>query len=471
MTDSKDSKSYEHEKKHDSKHVDSNKVQKHKIQENKAHGHKSHEQNKSNSKKPQDSNLNVWQIATIILSVILVAAFITNGFGMWNNIVDKKDNESTSIDNNESAIGSGAVDFKMYIVNDNRCTECQAQEQQLTANLKQIFPKAKVEKIEYNTKAGKKFYDNNDLKYLPASVFEKEVKNDEAYDKISQFVTEKNGKLILSIRGITHDPEAEICTNGIDDNGDGDIDCADSDCIESWECVEKKEVPKIELFVWAFCPGGISGENTLFPTIDLLGDKIDSETVFIGPVTADKQDAASSCFAGRGKDTDAAIEACCETYDYKGKTIYSCALHNKPGDHKESIESLRQKCIMDRYDTDSYWAYLNKYNSECLAKRNDENAYNTCLDSAMNLGNIEKSKIEECMNGDGLSLLIKDSLRADEFKIRSSPSFYVNGKQFEGARSADSWKEGVCSTFKDRPEKCGTAVKAAKSDPNAGASC
>ena len=37
--------------------------------------------------------------------------------------------------------------------------------------------------------------------------------------------------------------------------------------------------------------------------------------------------------------------------------------------------------------------------------------YNTCLDSAMSLANVEKSKVEECMNGDGLGLLIADSLR------------------------------------------------------------
>lgn len=422
----------------------------------------SHAKSKKSKKECLLKTLDPWMISTIVLGAMLILAFLTSGFGMWNSSDDAMKEDATGVDSDL---------LTMYVVNDERCDVCQGQAQQLIANLQQMFPEVAVEKVEYTSKEGKEFYDEYNLGYLPAILFSPGINETENYGQIGQYLKDSNELSILAISGVSHDPEAEICTNGEDDNGNGDVDCEDASCSGAWECMEKVAVPKVELFVWSFCPGGISGENTLFPAVDLLGDKIDSKVVFIGPVTEDKQEAASSCFAGRGKSTDEAIEACCKTYDYEGKTIYSCALHNQPGNHEESIESLRQACIMDRYDTKSFWTYLNKYNSECLALRTNEAAYSDCIESAMSSANVELSKVEECMEGDGLGLLIEDSKRSDELDIHSSPSLFVNNKAFDGSRTPDGWKNGICSTFEDRPSECGEEVVAAQADPNSGASC
>jgi len=234
----------------------------------------------------------------------------------------------------------------------------------------------------------------------------------------------------------------------------------------------KTNIPIVELFVWSFCPGGVSGENTLFPAIDLLGDTINSKVVFIGPVTKDKARAASSCFAGRGKEEADAINACCATYDLDGEEVYSCALHNQEGNYEESYESARQACIMDNYDSESFWTYLNEYNSKCLASRNDEAAYTACIDSAMENAGVDKNKINTCMeDGTAIELLMEDSDRSAQLDVHASPSLYINGVAFNGGRSASAWKQGICDAFNEAPEECGEEVAAAASNTNSNAQC
>ncbi|MCX6798510.1 MAG: hypothetical protein NTW59_00215, partial [Candidatus Diapherotrites archaeon] len=94
----------------------------------------------------------------------------------------------------------------------------------------------------------------------------------------------------------------------------------------------QSDKPEVLLFVWAFCPGGVSGESALKPVVDLLGDNINAKVTFIGAVTSNAAAAANSCFAGRGLSQAEALANCCVKYDnIEGQTVYSCALHNTVG--------------------------------------------------------------------------------------------------------------------------------------------
>ncbi len=234
--------------------------------------------------------------------------------------------------------------------------------------------------------------------------------------------------------------------------------------------VPKSAVPEVELFVWAFCPGGVSGENTLSPVIDLIGDTVNSKVTFIGPVTENRAAAAASCFAGRDLDEQSAIDACCATYTINEKEVYSCALHNTAANHEESFESERQACIREKYTPSQYWAYLNEYNKTCLALGSTGGVnYTNCYNAAMQTAEIDSTVIANCVEShEAITYLTIDSDRSDLLDVHASPSLFINGVLFEGPRTPEGYKAGICDAYTTPPEGCGQEVGTATEggDPN-----
>jgi len=235
----------------------------------------------------------------------------------------------------------------------------------------------------------------------------------------------------------------------------------------------KSDKPEVELFVWAFCPGGVSGESTLKPVVDLLGNKIDTKVVFIGPVSTDKTSAAYGCFAGRNSDgtpkpLEEALSNCCVTYpNIDGQAVYSCALHNKAGNLDESHESGRQACIQKNYP-EKYWAYLDAFNNACWGKT----GIDACWKAEAGKLGIDTQKIGQCAEGaEGINMLIGDSGKSDQYQVSSSPSLFINGVEFTGSRTPEAYKEAVCSAFNTPPAECGSAIGAAAAPDTSNATC
>ena len=56
---------------------------------------------------------------------------------------------------------------------------------------------------------------------------------------LAAFYTNSNGNPRLLARGCEEKPALEVdCANGVDDDGDGDLDCSDADCVGTEACVE-----------------------------------------------------------------------------------------------------------------------------------------------------------------------------------------------------------------------------------------
>ncbi len=229
----------------------------------------------------------------------------------------------------------------------------------------------------------------------------------------------------------------------------------------------KSDKPEVRLFVWSFCPGGVAGETALKPVVDLLGEKVDAKVVFIGPVTTDAEDAATSCFAGRGKTQEDALSNCCAVYpDIEGETVYSCALHNRADNLHESYESARQACIY-KYFPDKFWGYVETFNANCLGSSDMDSCWG---EQATALG-IDREKIAGCAeSAEGIKMLMGDSELSDEYDIHASPTLVINGVIYTGGTSAAGYKEAICSAFSETPSECLQQVSAG-SNPSSDATC
>jgi FKBP-type peptidyl-prolyl cis-trans isomerase 2 len=236
----------------------------------------------------------------------------------------------------------------------------------------------------------------------------------------------------------------------------------------------KSDKPNLELFVWSFCPGGVSGESVVKPVSDLLKDKINAKVLFIGPVTTDKAIAAQGCFAGQGKSVDDGVAECCLTKQYSGKTYYSCALHNNKDSHLESEESERQACIQKKYGASKYFEYVSAFNANCWQNliygksSPDKAAFESCWKAEVGkIGSV--AEIQSCMDSnEGFQILIDDTNYGDSLGgVHTSPSFFVNGKEVSPS-SSDSLKQSVCNSFNTIPSECSQTVQSTGTQSSGG---
>ena len=117
--------------------------------------------------------------------------------------------------------------LEMIVLSDKRCEDCDTSG--IIRQLEMVFPGIKTTELDYGTEEGRRLYDDLGLDFLPAVLFDESVKSEDGYANIQNYL-EKVGDYYSLRIGAEFDPAAEICDNGVDDNGDGLVDCNDSEC-------------------------------------------------------------------------------------------------------------------------------------------------------------------------------------------------------------------------------------------------
>jgi hypothetical protein len=183
---------------------------------------------------------------------------------------------------------------------------------------------------------------------------------------------------------------------------------------------EKNSKPTVQLFVMAFCPYGMQAENAMKPVFDLLGSKIDLQVRFIAGVTGTTPDTVTS-------------------------------LHGAP----EAQEDLRQVCVMKYYDDTTLWKYIMAINANCSSSYRDNATYDPCWRNAAKNAGIDAAKIDTCAKGsEGVALLKADADLSNAEGVSGSPTLIINGARFNGARTPDGYKQGICQAFTTAPSEC-----------------
>jgi glutaredoxin len=162
----------------------------------------------------------------------------------------------------------------------------------------------------------------------------------------------------------------------------------------------KKANVTIELFVMSQCPYGVQAEVTVKKVIDKFGGDVNLSLHFIA-----------------NKNTDGTFSS----------------LHGA----NEVSEDLRQVCIM-KYYPKSLLDYLS-----CVSKDyvNAGNIWSNCTSQS----NMDADKIRNCSTGDEALGLLSDNIKkSNELKVDSSPTIYLNGKQYAGAASESSLTKSIC---------------------------
>jgi hypothetical protein len=187
----------------------------------------------------------------------------------------------------------------------------------------------------------------------------------------------------------------------------------------------KSDRPEAHAFVMSYCPYGLQFIKAYIPVIELLGDKADIELNFV---------------------------------------------HYLMHGEKEMIENTRMYCIQ-KEQNDKFTDYL-----RCFVESGDAE---TCISDA----GIDKNQLETCMQNtdeqfeitktfeesqDTYPPYLVDAVLAQQYGVRGSPTFVVNGQTVSVDRSPEAIKQAICSAFNTPPEECEQELSTTAEQPGIG---
>lgn len=292
------------------------------------------------------------------------------------------------------------VKIELLVLVDERCKECQ------TANTmetnKYYFPGIEERYIDYSTEEGKQIYEDYNIQYLPAYIFDGNVVDSYTWKTDSRmpgFFDEINGEYVLKAQTVdaTFDPTTEICDNDIDDDEDGMVDCEDTDCSSKMVCREETE-NNLQVFIMSDCPYGREAVKALYEVVENFGEDITYEAHYIASESGD----GFSSLHGQ--------------YEVDEDIIQLCVLEHSPGEWLEYIYCRSVNGVKDKD-----WEV-------CAADTDvDIDAVQSCFDS-----------------GEGADLLREDIKIAKSLNIGASPTWLANNKYTFSGIAAESVKESFC---------------------------
>ena len=178
--------------------------------------------------------------------------------------------------------------------------------------------------------------------------------------------------------------------------------------------IPKSDKPTVELFIWGYCPYGVQAQGPLAEVASLLKDNANFKAV-----------------------------------------LY----HDGHGAF-ETQQNKIQECIQE-ISPEKYWAYASGFVETIYPKcgvTRDINCDKTESVKLMNSLSINSNGVLSCVSSKGESLIKEASARASELGVTGSPTLVINGVVANSARTADAYKEAVCSAFNNAPEACSTTL-------------
>jgi hypothetical protein len=190
--------------------------------------------------------------------------------------------------------------------------------------------------------------------------------------------------------------------------------------------VTKSDKPKVQAFIFSYCPYGLQFEKALIPAYDLLKTTADIDIVAIG------------------------------------------AMHGE----FEHVESLRQLCIEKNYGRDKLFSYLKAFdeNSDIGSCSGTDSCVNPLIEKIYTTLGIDKAKIATCMEKDAPALYDAQGNLSQSLGVSGSPTFVINGAQVQVSRTPEAIKTAICDAYTTAPSVCNQTLSSSAMTPGFGAS-
>jgi glutaredoxin len=297
------------------------------------------------------------------------------------------------------------VPVKLTVVTDSRCVDCPGKVERTLKNIRSVFPGVQVETLDWSDAGARKLAKEAKVELLPAFVFEHSLMKSPGWDDFKKHVDSAGGYHVIraAASSSTFDPTAEICDNGVDDTGDGLVDCDSPGCTSALPC--REAIPgRLDLFLMSDCPYCKKVMSAMPAVMSKFESRIELKVHY---VTSIHDKAGYEAYSFKDK---------CMLF---GGDIWLCSLHGPA----ETEENLRSLCVQDLYPK------KNRFLDYMACRHEDFGGdWKVCAKSSK----MDTADIEKCSTGvDGLSLLKDDHDLEKTLSIKASPTFMWNNKVIE----------------------------------------
>jgi hypothetical protein len=129
----------------------------------------------------------------------------------------------------EERAGDGRLE--VTVVTDRRCRLNECDPGRFLSFVEESAEGAVVNRLDWGDAAGKALFAASGQRFLPIAVFGREIENEwPLYGRIKKrLATMEDGRRVYPM-GRRWSPAGEVCDDGVDNTGDGKVDCDDETC-------------------------------------------------------------------------------------------------------------------------------------------------------------------------------------------------------------------------------------------------
>ncbi|MBW2997445.1 hypothetical protein KY349_03860 [Candidatus Woesearchaeota archaeon] len=307
-----------------------------------------------------------------------------------------------------------AVELK--IVNSEDCATCDTTQNIQVLN--QIFLNLNVEVVDASTSRGKAFIENLNLQKAPSYVFSDSLedtysfKNNErlrnAFKKVDKYYV-----MLDDATGASYILDEEKRKE-----------------MEELTGVKKGDnKPQIDFYVMSYCPYGNIAEEAIEPVYQLLKEKADFNPHYV----------IYSNYQGGGP------QYCLDEEDKY------CSMHGV----QELNQGLRELCVHEYMGDAAYFEFVLEMNQKCSYQNAD-----TCWEPVAESLNLDTEKIKDCEANEWEDILSEELALNAALGVRGSPTVFVEGEAYAGARAPSGYAQSLCAGFETAPGECSSETLA-----------
>ncbi len=189
------------------------------------------------------------------------------------------------------------------------------------------------------------------------------------------------------------------------------------------------ESPTVMLFVMSYCPYGNLAEDAMEPVVDALGD-----TFTVKPIYIIYDESINPGY--NAENTDYCIADENETY---------CSMHGMP----ELDQGVRELVIYDLYGQGAWSDYVKAANAQC-----DLSTIETCWKAVAEAQNLSVEDIQAGFDERQFEILAEQKELTFTYQKFGSPSIVINGVDYSGQRTAETFRDAICDAYVEEPDGC-----------------
>ncbi|GEM_PF-1440302 len=350
-----------------------------------------------------------WMCLAIVFAVALIISIPTQGFRVWKL--------SGSASSSSSVSGPRVI----YLIENPDCTYCHNED--LNKGVEQFFQNFTVKVVPYNSAEGKKLLSKmKNITALPAFVVLKsQMESSPIWSRVNQGLFSPQGDYYyVSGEKLSRMP---YYLNA-DERVKFEEKLAEQEKLRSNFENETSGKPRIDFFVMAYCPFGNQAEEAIAP---VYYEALHNNATFVPHYIIYSHYLHSN-----------------PNFCIENGTL--CSMHGI----QEVHEDERELCVYNLYGIKAWFDFALAMNKNSTSQNSDAKWKAV----AQSLG-LDVNKIEDCVKENGVKYLQQEQALSEAVGAEGSPTVFVGGKPYNGARTPSSYMSAICDEYSgSKPAGC-----------------